>query len=150
MHAPVLLKETIDALIRNKSGRYVDGTLGAGGHSEAILEALDKEGTLLAIDADQDAIEMSRARLARFGERVRFRRANFRDFETALRDEKWESVDGVLLDLGISSVQLDDPARGLTFQASGPLDMRPLTASITLSQLPRTFPRELPSSPPAT
>lgn len=123
-HNPVLLQESIDALNIEPSGLYIDGTFGRGGHSQAILDCLSHEGRLIAFDKDPAAIATAHAR---FGNESRFSifHYSFAQLQETLRAEKLcGAVDGVLLDLGVSSPQLDDPARGFSFQRSGPLDMR--------------------------
>jgi 16S rRNA (cytosine1402-N4)-methyltransferase len=118
----VLLREVIDALSPASGGVYVDATLGAGGHSEAILEL---SGTnVIGIDRDETALALARTRLARFGDRVRFVHARFSEIEGALAGLGVDKVSGVLADIGVSSMQLDDAARGMSFRAEGPLDMR--------------------------
>jgi 16S rRNA (cytosine1402-N4)-methyltransferase len=121
-HAPVLLTEAMDLLQPERGGVFLDGTLGGGGHSEALLER-GPEARLIATDRDPDAIREAGARLARFGDRVRLVQANFADAPRAAGIENG-SLAGVLLDLGISSHQIDEDARGFTFRAGAPLDMR--------------------------
>src|SRR5436190_21640596 len=121
MHRPVLLQESIAALALRPGGTYVDGTFGRGGHSRAILERLGPSGRLIALDRDPDAEAAARA-LA--DSRFRFFRARFSSLGDVLREENLQAVDGMLFDLGVSSPQLDDPARGFSFRADGPLDMR--------------------------
>ncbi len=103
-------------------GWYVDGTLGLGGHTEALLEA--GAGHVIGIDRDTDALDVARTRLARFGGRVRFVHADYRTLPEVLAAEGREQVDGVLVDLGVSSLQLDEAERGFSFRNDGPLDMR--------------------------
>lgn len=128
-HRPVLLDEAIGALAIRPDGVYVDGTFGRGGHSAAILERLGPNGRLLAMDKDPEAAQVA---LDRFGgdDRFGFKRCSFAMLE-ALTDEMGITgrVDGLLLDLGVSSPQLDTSARGFSFQADGPLDMRMDTTS---------------------
>jgi len=102
----------------------VDGTVGAGGHSEAILRATAPDGRLLAIDRDAGAVETARRHLAVFGERVILRHADYRRLPALLDEIDAPAVSGILLDLGVSSLQLDDPGRGFSFRDDGPLDMR--------------------------
>jgi len=123
-HQPVLLREALEALAVRPGGFWVDGTVGAGGHAEAILRATAPEGRLLACDRDAEALETARRRLAPFGERVVFRHADYRRLGALLDEVGGPPVAGILLDLGISSLQLDDPGRGFSFQKDGPLDMR--------------------------
>ena len=124
VHEPVLLRESIGWLRPRRDGVYVDATLGLGGHAEAVLEGLSGEGRLVGIDRDPGALEFAGKRLARFGARFLPLHGDYRDLPDLLRGAGVFAVDGVLADLGISSAQLDDPARGLSFQADGPLDMR--------------------------
>jgi len=102
-------------------GLWVDGTLGLGGHAEAVLRATAPDGRLLGLDRDEEALERARARLVPFGARARLEHADYRELPARLGDER---ASGILLDLGVSSLQLDDPERGFSFQREGPLDMR--------------------------
>jgi 16S rRNA (cytosine1402-N4)-methyltransferase len=121
-HVTVLASETVSALSPRAGGTYVDVTLGGGGHAEAILAV---DGThVVGVDRDPNALELARARLARFGDRITFVHGRFSDVEAHLRDLALRGVDGLVADLGVSSMQLDDAARGMTFRAAGPLDMR--------------------------
>lgn len=124
MHQSVLSREVLDGLAPRPGGRYVDGTVGAGGHSAAILAASSPDGRLLGLDQDPAALGIAAARLAVFGERVTLVRANFRTLGAVAREHGFEAVDGILLDLGYSSLQMEDPARGFSFTAEAPLDMR--------------------------
>lgn len=120
-HASVLLDEALALLAVRGGGFYVDGTLGLGGHAEAILEKSAPGGTLLGVDKDGEALEQARARMARFGTRASLVQADFREIPALLGERR---PDGILLDLGTSSLQLDSPERGFSFQKDGPLDMR--------------------------
>jgi 16S rRNA (cytosine1402-N4)-methyltransferase len=120
-HVPVLLVETLELLAVRPGGLYVDGTVGLGGHAEAVLRASAPGGRLLGLDRDGETLERARARLAGFGGRARLEQGDYREIPERLAGEK---ADGILLDLGLSSVQLDDADRGFSFQAEGPLDMR--------------------------
>jgi len=120
-HVSVLLEESVAALVLRDDGTYVDGTFGRGGHSRAILARLSPRGRVVAIDRDPDA---GRAAAALRDERLVFRRARFSAIEDVLDDLAIDRCDGVLLDLGISSPQIDTPARGFSFRHEGPLDMR--------------------------
>jgi len=120
-HVPVLLEETLELLAVRPGGLWVDGTLGLGGHAEAVLRATAPDGRLLGLDRDEEALERARARLVPFGARVRLEHADYRELPARLGDER---ASGILLDLGVSSLQLDDPERGFSFQREGPLDMR--------------------------
>jgi len=117
----VLLAETLELLAVRPGGLWVDGTVGLGGHAAAILRASAPDGRLLGFDRDSETLERARAALQPFAERVRLQHADFRELPRRLAGE---APDGILLDLGVSSVQLDDPERGFSFQAEGPLDMR--------------------------
>lgn len=121
-HIPVLLQTVLGFLAVRSGGVYVDGTVGGGGHAAAILEASAPDGRLLGIDRDQAALEIARRRLSRFGERVTLRHGSFIHLTELARD--FAPVDGVLLDLGLSSLQLEDAERGFAFSLEGPLDMR--------------------------
>ena len=121
IHEPVLLEEVLEALSPVSGGLYVDGTVGGGGHSEAILEACSPEGRLVAFDRDDWALEAAAKRLARFGNRLELHREAFAGLAKLLVKRP---CDGVLLDLGVSSPQLDEAERGFSFQSDGPLDMR--------------------------
>ncbi len=124
VHVPVLLQETLDILQPRSGGSYVDGTLGGGGHAEAILERSSPEGRLLGFDLDPEAIERVRERLKRFGDRFVEVHASFAEIERWVRWYGFAPADGILLDLGLSSDQLANLERGFGFQASAPLDMR--------------------------
>jgi 16S rRNA (cytosine1402-N4)-methyltransferase len=123
-HKSVLLNETISNLKIREGGVYVDGTLGGGGHALEILKASGTTGTLVGIDQDGDAIEAAGKRLAPFGERARIVRGNYADMPAILHDLGIETVDGIVLDLGVSSYQLDEADRGFSYMADAPLDMR--------------------------
>jgi 16S rRNA (cytosine1402-N4)-methyltransferase len=121
-HTTVLLQESVEALAPRDGQWFVDCTLGCGGHAEALLEAA--ACTVIGIDRDDDALAISRQRLARFGDRLITVKGSFGDLEKILDDLGVRGVDGVLADLGVSSVQLDTPERGFSFRSSGPIDMR--------------------------
>ncbi|MCS6909705.1 MAG: 16S rRNA (cytosine(1402)-N(4))-methyltransferase RsmH [Anaerolineales bacterium] len=120
-HVPVLYNEVLAGLQPKPGGFYIDGTVGAGGHAAGILERSGPDGRLLGLDRDPAALEVARAALACFGERVQLERASYTELARYVAEG---SADGVLLDLGLSSLQLDDPARGFAFRHDGPLDMR--------------------------
>ena len=122
-HISVLLKEAIDGLAIKPDGMYIDATFGRGGHSQAILDRLGPKGRLLAIDKDAQAIAFGRERFAH-DPRMTFLQTSFANIREAAFELFNKPVDGVLLDLGVSSPQLDDPNRGFSFRADGPLDMR--------------------------
>jgi 16S rRNA (cytosine1402-N4)-methyltransferase len=123
-HIPVLQAEVLAGLAPRPGGRYIDGTLGGAGHAAAILEASAPDGRLLGIDADPAALAAGATRLASFGGRAVLAHGNFRDLAQLARDNGFEPADGILLDLGVSSHQLDTPERGFSFMADAPLDMR--------------------------
>jgi 16S rRNA (cytosine1402-N4)-methyltransferase len=123
-HNPVLLQESINALNIKPSGLYIDGTFGRGGHSQAILDCLNHDGRLIAFDKDPDAVVTANEQ---FGDEPRFSifHCSFAQLQATLNAENLcGAVEGIILDLGVSSPQLDDPARGFSFQQCGPLDMR--------------------------
>ena len=122
-HVPVLLHECVEGLKIDPTGIYVDGTLGRGGHSEAVAERLTT-GLLLGIDRDETAIAQAGERLRPFGRRVRLVHGNFRDIGAILDGQGIDRADGMLFDLGVSSPQLDDAARGFSYMTDAPLDMR--------------------------
>ena len=124
LHEPVLLAEVLAQLDPREGGRFLDGTVGAGGHAEAILERTAPTGRLLGLDVDPAALVEAGRVLARFGDRASLVRANFALCDVVAREHGLDAVDGVLLDLGLSSIQLDDQERGFSFRAEGPLDMR--------------------------
>jgi 16S rRNA (cytosine1402-N4)-methyltransferase len=127
-HVPVLLAESADHLHLKPGAVVLDGTVGGGGHAETILDRTSPDGLLVGLDLDSEALEASAARLARFGERVHLVQASFRHLDTAVRELGLGQLDGVLLDLGVSSYQLDAPGRGFRFaeaqRVETPLDMR--------------------------
>lgn len=123
LHVSVLLKETLDFLQPQRGGKFVDCTLGMGGHSEAILSS-SAEVEVIGIDRDPEAIEKARARLEQFGNRFQAAHADYRDLKTVLKQVGAENVAGILADLGVSSWQLDAPERGFSFRYDAPLDMR--------------------------
>jgi 16S rRNA (cytosine1402-N4)-methyltransferase len=140
-HLPVLYQEIISAFDPKSPGIFVDGTLGAGGHAAGILSACSPSGMLLGLDLDPQALALARERLAPFGDRAVLRQASYTSLEAQLAELGWGGrVQGILLDLGVSSMQFDTPERGFSFQADGPLDMRfspenPTTASDLINHL---------------
>ena len=133
-HTPVLLEEVLRYLNPQPDGRYIDATFGAGGHTRALLENSAPGGRILAIDQDQTAIEQGRLDLQSYGLRLEFVKANFREIASIAPERGFGEVDGILADIGVSSMMLDDPQRGFSFMREGPLDMRkdldqPLTAA---------------------
>lgn len=132
-HKSILLEETIEGLAIRPDGIYVDGTLGGGGHSYQVAKRLTEGGKLIGIDQDAEAIEAAGERLKEFQERVIIERSNYVSFREILNKHGIDKVNGILLDLGVSSHQLDDPERGFSYREDAPLDMRmdqrnPITA----------------------
>ena len=141
-HVPVLLEQVLDGLQVRPDGVYIDGTVGAGGHAAAIIERAEG-GRLLGLDVDPSALTIAAERLRPYIEqgRVKLVRANFDRLDEVAQAEGFAQADGVLLDLGVSSMQLDTPERGFSFRAEGPLDMRldpdlPVTAADLVNTLP--------------
>ncbi len=122
-HIPVMVAEVVAGLVADPDGAYVDATAGGGGHSWALLQALGPKGRLLAVDRDQEAVAVARARLAT-DTRAVVRRGRFAELSELLAQEGIGPLSGVLFDLGVSSHQIDAPARGFSYRADGPLDMR--------------------------
>lgn len=122
-HKSVLLKETIESLNIREGKIYLDGTLGGAGHSREILKKLDGSGLLIGIDQDKEALEVAKERLSDF-DNVKFFNLNYVDFERALDELGIDKIDGVLLDIGVSSYQFDNPERGFSYRFDAPLDMR--------------------------
>jgi len=123
-HQPVLYKEIIHALQPRRGGRYVDGTLGAGGHARGILEASVPDGQLLGLDVDPQALALARKILAPYEQRIHLVQASYVSLSAQLAKLGWDKVDGIVLDLGASSMQFDTPERGFSFAQDAPLDMR--------------------------
>ncbi len=123
-HTPVLLEAVLHYLNPRSGGHFIDVTVGAGGHAAAILERTTPDGRLLAIDQDADALELARERLAVHESRTVFVQANFSEIADVAASEGFPLADGVLADLGVSSMMLDQAERGFSFQSDGPLDMR--------------------------
>jgi 16S rRNA (cytosine1402-N4)-methyltransferase len=140
-HTPVLYQEVLAALEPRAGARYIDGTVGAGGHAQGVLEASHPDGELLGLDRDPAAVALARRRLKPFGKRAILRQSSFAEMVDRAAAVRWKRVQGVLLDLGLSSMQLDDARRGFSFQKEGPLDMRfdpsqPVTAADLVNGLP--------------
>ncbi|BDU50220.1 16S rRNA (cytosine(1402)-N(4))-methyltransferase RsmH [Haliovirga abyssi] len=123
-HIPVLYKEVIDNLVINKNGVFVDCTLGGGGHSEGILKNLSEKGHLIAMDQDEEAIKFSKERLEKFKDKISIYRDNFSNIDTVVYMAGYDKVDGILMDIGVSSKQLDDGERGFSYRYNAKLDMR--------------------------
>ena len=123
-HLPVLYHQVLEALAPVSGGNYLDGTLGAGGHAEGILQASAPLGRLLGLDLDPEALAITRQRLFIYRDRVVLQQASYHLAPQILKSLGWSHLDGILLDLGVSSMQIDQPGRGFSFQKDGPLDMR--------------------------
>ncbi|MDI3327476.1 MAG: 16S rRNA (cytosine(1402)-N(4))-methyltransferase RsmH [Alicyclobacillaceae bacterium] len=123
-HEPVLLREAVEALAPRSGGVYVDGTLGGGGHAEEILRRSSPDGRLVGIDQDESALAAAAARLAPFGGRVTVVKGNFRRIGLIVRELGFDRVDGILFDVGMSSVHVDEAERGFSYRRDAPLDMR--------------------------
>jgi 16S rRNA (cytosine1402-N4)-methyltransferase len=141
VHVPVMLDEVVENLNLKPDGVYVDCTLGGGGHGLAILEKLGPDGCLVAVDRDPAAIAAAREKLAAYGDRVTLVQRNFSQLPDVLRQLGIEEADGILFDLGVSSYQLEEPARGFSYQYDAPLDMRmdpgqSVTARNLVNELP--------------
>lgn len=139
-HQPVLYQQVIDILEPQSSGKYVDGTVGAGGHAMGILENSQPSGLLLALDLDKQALQITKNKLAPYANRVIIKKGSYAQLTHHLHEIGWNCVNGVLLDLGVSSIQLDRAERGFSFQKSGRLDMRfDLDQEITAEELINTL-----------
>jgi 16S rRNA (cytosine1402-N4)-methyltransferase len=123
-HIPVLLNEVLGVMMPRDGGRYFDGTLGDGGHARALLEASYPSGELLGTDLDGDAVSRLSIEFRHYGKRVHFFHANFTEIDRICETLGWKYLDGILIDLGMSSHELDDEGRGFSFTKTGPLDMR--------------------------
>ena len=123
-HQPVMVHEVIDNLIPSEKGLYVDGTVGSGGHSEAIAQKIGFRGRLICLDRDPAAIRLSKERLRPFGQKVILVHSNYALMDQVLKESGYEKVNGILLDLGLSSYQIEESGRGFSFQKDEPLDMR--------------------------
>ena len=143
MHRPVMPQEMLAWLQPRAGGIYLDGTIGAGGHSLAILEASRPDGRIIGLDRDASAVATARQALLPYGDRAVIVHATYGDAPRVVREATERNLDGALLDLGVSSLQLATPARGFSFLADGPLDMRmdvrePATAADLVNRLPET------------
>lgn len=123
-HQPVLYQPSIDALQPHDGGRYVDATVGAGGHAFGILELSTPSGMLLGLDRDENALTIASRKLEKFQDRYFLRHSSHVQMKTEVENLGWSTVDGILMDLGLSSMQLDTPDRGFSFRTDNPLDMR--------------------------
>jgi 16S rRNA (cytosine1402-N4)-methyltransferase len=139
-HTPVLLDEVMQFLEPKPGGSFIDATLGAGGHAGALLERTAPDGRVLAIDQDESALARSKEMLESFGSRALFVHANFREVESVAAGHGFTQCDGVLADIGMSSMMLDDPSRGFSFMREGPLDMRmDRTQALTAADVVNTY-----------
>ncbi|WP_319370360.1 16S rRNA (cytosine(1402)-N(4))-methyltransferase RsmH [uncultured Ilyobacter sp.] len=123
-HIPVLYRETIENLVKDENGVYLDCTLGGGGHSEGILKALSENGKLISIDQDQQALDFAGERLGKYGKKWESYKDNFENLDMVLYLAGYDKIDGILMDIGVSSTQLDDPERGFSYRFDTRLDMR--------------------------
>lgn len=135
-HIPVLVTQVVAGLSVQPGGRYLDATVGGGGHAAALLDASGPDGRVVGLDRDPEAVERTRARLSGYGDRLTVVHASYVELLEVLRRERFEAVDGVIFDLGFSSWQIDDPGRGFAFAQDGPLDMRfDVTSGVTAADL---------------
>ena len=123
-HKPVLYQEVLEVLNPVPGGLYVDGTVGAGGHSRGILERSAPDGKLIGFDKDPEALALAEINLAEFSDRALLIHSSYHELVSHLNNRNWHTVDGILIDLGLSSMQLDSPERGFSFRFDAPLDMR--------------------------
>jgi 16S rRNA (cytosine1402-N4)-methyltransferase len=139
-HRAVLLNEALGYLDPQPGRRYIDATFGAGGHTQALLERTAPDGSVLALDLDERALESGRDLLSNWGSRLTLAKANFRDVLAEAQRHGFLDVDGVLADIGVSSMMLDDAARGFSFMREGPLDMRmDRSQQLTASDIVNTY-----------
>lgn len=139
-HQPVLVREAMAALQPRSGATFIDGTVGTGGHAAALIPHLLPEGRLIALDQDPAALAQARRRLVEFEAQVSFVPANFRDLPAIVKQLHVPPVQGLLVDLGVSSLQLDTPARGFSFLKEGPLDMRMnTTQALTAAEIVNTW-----------
>ena len=123
-HLPVLKEAVVEHLVTNPKGVYIDCTVGGGGHAEAILERLEDSGVLIGLDIDSEAVGIARKRLTYFEDRIQIVKADFEMLTETVEGLSFSDADGILFDLGLSSIQLDSPHRGFSYRLDGPLDMR--------------------------
>ena len=123
-HKPVLYDEVIENLITNENGVYLDCTLGGAGHTIGILENTGEKATVIAIDQDEDAIRFAKIKLENYQNRIKIFKDNFKNLDTMLYLAEYEKIDGILMDIGVSSKQLDNPERGFSYKYDAKLDMR--------------------------
>ncbi len=139
-HQPVMVEEVLHFLSPRPGGVYVDATMGAGGHAEAILRNVGGRATLIGVDRDPDALARARYNLRSFAGAVKLVRTDFADLRWILRSQEIEHIDGILFDLGMSSMQVDNAVRGFSLRQSGPLDMRmDPSQSLTASEIVNSY-----------
>jgi 16S rRNA (cytosine1402-N4)-methyltransferase len=139
-HQAVLLNEVLSFLDPQPGRRYIDATFGAGGHTRALLEQTAPDGSVLALDLDETALEQGRRSLESCGSRLVLEKANFKDIASVAQANGFMEVDGILADIGVSSMMLDDPERGFSFMHEGPLDMRmDPSQELTASEIVNTY-----------
>lgn len=139
-HVSVLYHQIIAALRPKSPGLYVDATIGAGGHAQGILETSAPHGKLLGLDVDPRALELSHQRLSLFKDRIHLVHSSYTELQKTLQTLGWDRVDGIVIDLGVSSMQIDTPERGFSFQQDGPLDMRfDPTQSVSAAEIVNGF-----------
>ncbi|NLB24037.1 MAG: 16S rRNA (cytosine(1402)-N(4))-methyltransferase RsmH [Clostridiales bacterium] len=142
-HEPVLYEEVIELLSVKPSGIYVDGTMGSGGHGEGICEILSEDGWYVGIDRDWEAVKETEKRLEKYRCKKTFIKGNFKDIKSFLEDLDVDEIDGALLDLGVSSYQLDNPERGFSYMQDAPLDMRmDIDSSLTAFEVVNSYKQE--------
>lgn len=142
-HVPVLFQEVLEVLNPVPGGLYVDGTIGAGGHSRGILERSAPDGMLIGFDRDPAALALAESNLAEFSDRVTLIHSSYQELVSHLNNRNWHTVDGIFIDLGLSSMQLNTPERGFSFRYDAPLDMRfDPTQSFSASDLVNEYTRE--------
>ena len=139
-HIPVLLEQVLRFLDPRPGGRYIDATLGGAGHAASILERTAPDGRVLGLDVDASALEVARVRLASLGSRITLEHTNFRNLIDAARCHDLMEADGVLADIGLSSMLVEDPSRGFSWMREGPLDMRmDRSRQLTAAQVVNTY-----------
>ena len=139
-HQAVLLNEVLSYLDPRPGRRYIDATFGAGGHTQALLERISPGGRVLALDVDETALDLGRRNLLSYGSQLVLEKANFKDIASVAEAHKFMEVEGVLADIGVSSMMLDNPERGFSFMHEGPLDMRmDRSQELTAAQVVNTY-----------
>ena len=142
-HLPVFKIEATENLVWNKNGIYVDGTLGGGGHAEEILQKISVTGKLIAIDQDEDAINYSKNKFSKYKNQIQFKKSNFSNIKSILQELSIDKIDGILLDLGVSSFQINETSRGFSFMNESKLDMRmDQSADLTAEEILNKYPEK--------